>query len=139
MIMRTRISLSFGIFTKSERQTSAAFKSSTSVSSARSMVSTSEKPKRPQILPPTVAQLRNCTPTIWRRLSYGTFRICMKSPMKFQVLQWVIQPITNSLSVSVMVSRPSPERSMAVVTTRLPIFSHTMPPSTQAVRFWFSS
>ena len=31
----------------------------TSVSSARSMVSTSEKPKRPQILPPTVAQLRN--------------------------------------------------------------------------------
>ena len=69
MIMRTRISLSFGIFTKSERQTLPPLKSSTSVSSARSMVSTSEKPKRPQILPPTVAQLRNCTPTMWRRLS----------------------------------------------------------------------
>ena len=41
--------------------------------------------------------------------SYGTFRICMKSLMEFQVPQWVIQPITNSLSVSVMVSRPSPE------------------------------
>ena len=33
---------------------------------ARNMVSTSENPNLPKILPPTVARLRNWTPTIWR-------------------------------------------------------------------------
>ena len=38
--------------------------SSTRASSARNSVNTSEKPNRPQMLPPTVAMLRNCTPTM---------------------------------------------------------------------------
>ncbi len=41
------------------------------------------KPKRPKILPPTVAQLRNCTPTIWRTLSRMAPSVYAASPHVF--------------------------------------------------------
>ncbi len=46
-----------------------------------------------------------------------------------------MQPITNASSVSVIVSSPRPDRSMAVMMFLFPIFSQTIPPSTQAVLF----
>ena len=65
----TRISLSFSMDANCASGMVPPLYSSTQVSSARNMVSTSENPNLPKILPPTVAQFRNCTPTMCRTLS----------------------------------------------------------------------
>ena len=116
-----------------------ALYSSTSQSSASSSVNTSEKPNRPYTLPPTVAQLRNCTPTIWRTASrmaplVAAFRAAWVSRLRSVAMA----PMANSVSVSSMVSNPSADRSMAVPTLIFSIFSHSIPPSTRFGRFWFS-
>ena len=65
----TRISLSFSMDANCASGMVPPLYNSTQVSSARNMVSTSENPNLPKILPPTVAQFRNCTPTMCRTLS----------------------------------------------------------------------
>ena len=132
----TRISLSFLRFTNSVSGILPASYNSTHVSIARNIVSTSENPYRPQILPPIVAQFRNCTPTIWRRLSLTAPCVYSFSLLFISSsLNGVMQPITNSSSVSCTVSNPRPERSIAVEILRFPIFSQTIPPRTSAVFF----
>ena len=92
------------------------------------------------MLPPTVATLRNCTPTMCRVHS-------LKIPLKYWFRPgWVssclrvhMHPIRNSWSVSSMVSSPRPDRSMITRFVTELIFSHAMPPTIRLLRFWQSS
>ena len=47
--------------------------------------------------------------------------------------------VSTTIRYTFVASAPRPERSIAVPICIFPIFSQTIPPSTQAVLFWFSS
>ena len=115
----------------SSRLSSPAPWSTTRESSASSSVNTSEKPNRPYTLPPTVAQLRNCTPTMCSTLRAKAPRVMALSPSWVsRARRGTMAPSSKARSVSVIRSSPRPHRSMAVPTFRSCIFSQSIPPST---------
>ena len=91
------------------------------------------------MLPPTVARLRSCTPTMWRSASRTAPWVKASSPG--WVSSWrrvTIAPMEKPASVSSIVSSPRPDRSMAVPTLIVSILSQIMPPRMRLAFFWLS-
>ena len=111
----------------------------TQVSMESIQVSRSEKPNRLHRLPPSVAMLRNCTPTMSCTARAAAPWVYALRPACCSIWRRVtIAPRVNCSSVSSMASRPRRHRSMAVETGRLSILSQSIPPRMRALRFWFS-
>ena len=125
---------------KSVRLTVPPLYNSTRASKARNSVQMSEKPKRPLILPPTVAMLRNWVPTIWRTASFIAPWVKAASPScPSSCPNVTIAPMRKTSSPSSIWSSPSPDKSMAWAMRRCgDKRSQQQPPRTTADRFCLS-